>query len=385
MTLARQHMASNFRILPATDKAAITDFIRAPRAAQERDPNWIAPLDFERREALSPGNPFFEHAEWQPFVAYQGDRPVGRISAQIDRLYLERQHPSTGFFGLIEGIDDAALFAELTGAAEDWLRARGMNRVVGPFNLGINQEVGLLVEGFDTPPFFLMGHAQRHYGPRLEEQGYTGCQDMLAYLAPPDFELPKLFARQLRRALKEIHIRPLDRSRKSEELEVVRHIFNDAWSENWGFVPFTEAEFEAVGSELMLVVPKDMALVAEHEGRPVAFIVLIPNINEAIADLNGSLLPFGWAKLLWRLKVRFPSTARVPLMGVRKEHHHTPLGPSLAIALIERVRQAAVARGVKMVETSWILESNAGMRSIMEHIGGHISKRYRMYEKELAG
>lgn len=377
-------MTTSFDIVEVTDSRTLKDFIRAPAAAQGQDPNWVAPLELMKKDDFSPKHPYFKHAQWQPFVAYRDGQPVGRISAQLDQLYHEHHDPNTGFFGLIEGINDPELFQNLTEAAEYWLRDRGMNRILGPFNLGINQEVGLLVDGFDSPPYFLMGHAQPYYGERLEALGYRGCQDMLAYLSPPDFELPKLFARQLRKVEKEAVIRPLDRSRKAEELEAVRDIFNDAWSENWSFVPFTKEEFDAVGNELMYIVPEDLAMMAEVDGRPAAFIVMVPNINEVIAGMGGRLLPFGWAQLLWKLKVRFPSTARVPLMGVRKEYHHSTLGPSLAIALIERVRKASYARGVRMVETSWILEDNDGMRKIMEHIGGTISKRYRMYEKQLA-
>ena len=377
-------MTTPFDIVEVTDRKTLNDFIRAPATAQGHDPNWIAPLELMKKEDFSPKHPYFQHAQWQPFVAYQSGRPVGRISAQIDQLYHEHHDASTGFFGLIEGVNEPELFQSLTEAAEYWLRDRGMNRILGPFNLGINQEVGLLVDGFDTPPYFLMGHAQPYYGERLESLGYRGCQDMLAYLSPPDFELPKLFARQLRKVEKEAVIRPLDRSRKTEELAALRDIFNDAWSENWSFVPFTKEEFDAVGNELMYVVPEDLAMVAEIDGRPAGFIVMVPNINEIIAGMGGKLLPFGWAKLLWKLKVKFPSTVRVPLMGVRKEYHHSTLGPSIAIALIEKVRKAGYARGARMVETSWILEDNDGMRKIMEHIGGSISKRYRMYEKQLA-
>ena len=376
-------MPANYQIIEVTDRKTLTDFIRAPHAPQGSDPNWVPPLEVMRREDFSPKHPFFLHAEWQPFVAYRDGRPVGRISAQIDRLYHEHHDPCTGFFGLIEGIDDADLFRALTEAAEYWLRDRGMTRILGPFNLGINQEVGLLVDGFDTPPYFLMGHAQPHYASHLEALGYRGCQDMLAYLAPPDFKLPRVFARLLKSIDDQAVIRPLDRSRKAEELEAVRDVFNDAWAANWSFVPFTKEEFEAVGNELMYVVPDDLALIAEHQGRAVGFIIMVPNINEAIADLGGRLLPFGWAKLFWRLKVRFPKTSRVPLMGVRREYHNQPLGTGLAIALIEACRTNAYARGVRMVETSWILEDNHGMRKIMEHIGGEISKRYRMFEKEL--
>ena len=377
-------MTTPFDIVEVSDPKTLKDFIRAPAAAQGYDPNWVAPLELMKKEDFSPKHPYFQHAQWQPFVAYRDGKPVGRISAQIDQLYHEHHDPSTGFFGLIEGINEPELFQSLTEAAEYWLRGHGMNRILGPFNLGINQEVGLLVDGFDTPPYFLMGHAQPYYGERLEALGYQGCQDMLAYLSPPDFELPKLFARQLRKIEKEAVIRPLDRSRKAEELEALRDIFNDAWSENWSFVPFTKEEFDAVGNELMYVVPEDLAMVAEIDGRPAGFIVMVPNINEIIAEMGGKLAPFGWAKLLWKLKVKFPRTVRVPLMGVRKEYHHSTLGPSIAIALIEKVRKAGYARGARMVETSWILEDNDGMRKIMEHIGGTISKRYRMYEKELA-
>jgi hypothetical protein len=161
-------------------------------------------------------------------------------------------------------------------------------------------------------------------------------------------------------------------------------VFNDAWSENWGFVPFTREEFVAVGREMLMLIPTDFIQIAEVDGEPAAFIVLLPNINEAIADLNGRLLPFGWAKLLWRLKVRYPQSGRVPLMGVRRAFHHTRLGPGLAFAVIDAVRQPALREGFREVELSWILDDNEGMRNIIENIGGAVSKRYRMYEKPLA-
>ena len=199
---------------------------------------------------------------------------------------------------MVEGVDDPALFAALTETAESWLRDKGMTRILGPFNLNVNQEVGLLVEGFETPPYFLMGHARDYYSRHLEACGYQGCQDMLAYLTPSDYEKPKLFHRQLKRTLREITVRPLDRKNKKAELEALREIFNDAWSDNWSYVPFTKEEFDAVGNELMLIVPEDFVMMAEHDGEPVAFIVLVPNLNEAIRDLGGKLLPFGWLKLL---------------------------------------------------------------------------------------
>lgn len=284
---------------------------------------------------------------------------------------------------MLEALDDPALFELLTGTAEGWLRGRGMQRVLGPFNLNVNQELGLLVEGFDSPPYFLMGHARPYYETGLQRCGYRGCQDLLAYLTPTDYDKPKLFHRQLERALRQVTVRPLDRRNKKAEFAALRDIFNDAWSDNWSFVPFTEAEFNAVGGELLLLVPKDLVIIAELDGEPVAFIVMVPNLNEAIRDLHGRLLPFGWARLLWRVKARLPGTARVPLMGVRKRFRNTPLGSGIALAVIDAVQRNALQRDIVTVETSWILENNSGMRSIMELIGGTISKRYRMFEKAL--
>ncbi|HEX7034482.1 MAG TPA: N-acetyltransferase [Pseudomonadales bacterium] len=377
--------AARVALRPVSGRRALDDFLRVPFALYRDDPHWVAPLHFERRQALSPKHPFFRHAEWQAWVAYRDDRPVGRISAQLDRLYEERHGERVGYFGMIDAPDDPALFGALLATAEAWLSERGAVRAVGPFNLGINQELGVLVDGFDTPPFFMMPHNRPYYGAALEACGYRGAQDLLAYLIPANFETPPVMAALLRRLERQgVTLRPLDRKRVDEDLETLRDIFNDAWSGNWGFVPFTREEFLAVGHEMLMLIPDDFIHIAELDGRPSAFIVLLPNLNEAIADLNGRLLPFGWAKLLWRLKVRFPRTGRVPLMGVRRHLHHTRLGPGLAFLVIDAARRAAVRTQMTDVELSWILDDNMGMRNIIETIGGRISKRYRMYEKPLA-
>jgi hypothetical protein len=163
----------------------------------------------------------------------------------------------------------------------------------------------------------------------------------------------------------------------------MRDVFNDAWANNWGFVPFTQREFRAIGRELLLIVDDDFITIAEVDDEPAAFIVMLPNLNEAIRDLNGRLFPFGWLKLLWRLKVRYPCTGRVPLMGVRQKYQHIRLGPGLAFAVIDAARRASLRRGMTRVELSWILESNKGMCNIIEAIGGSVNKRYRVYEKLL--
>lgn len=375
---------NGLEIRATNDRASLEQFLRVPWAVYADDPCWVPPLLMERRAALSPKNPFFRHAEWQGWTAWRGKRAVGRISAQIDHLYLERQEPHTGFFGLLEAVDDAAVFAALFGAAETWLRQRGMRRALGPFNLGINQEIGLLVEGFDSAPFVMMGHGRSWYGPSVEALGYDVAQNLLAYtIAARDFRIPPVVMRLLERQAQYVRLRPFDRAQRARDLGIMRDIFNDAWSNNWGFVPFTEAEFAAVGKELLLLLPDDFIHIAEVDGEPAAFIVLLPNVNEAIADLNGRLLPFGWARLLWRLKVRFPTTGRVPLMGVRQRYQNSRLGPALAFLLIGELRVPALRRGIQRVELSWILEGNRGMRNILEKIGANISKRYRMYAKAL--
>jgi hypothetical protein len=370
-------------VVPIAGRRGLDDFLRVPFELYRNDPHWVPPLFFERRDALGPKNPFFLHAEWQPFVAYRDGRAIGRISAQIDSLYEQRYGERVGYFGMIEAPDEASVFGALLDAAEGWLRSRGATRAVGPFNLSVNQELGVLVEGFETPPYFMMPHSRPYYGAALEARDYAGVQDLLAYLCDPAFETPAVMNGLMRRMESRACLRTVRRKHLDEDLEILRDIFNDAWSQNWGFVPFTREEFNAIGREMLLLIPDDFIQIAEVDGVPAAFIVLLPNLNEAIADLGGRLLPFGWARLLWRLKVRFPRTGRVPLMGVRRVHHHTRMGPGLAFLVIEAARAAARRKGFREVELSWILDDNMGMRNIIETIGGRVSKRYRMYEKSL--
>lgn len=377
-------MTSTTHVQPVVGKRMLDNFIRVPWNIYQDDPNWVPPLLMERRDALSAKQPFFQHARWQAWVAYRDGLAVGRISAQVDDLYLQQQTARNGFFGLLEAIDDADVFQNLFSCAEDWLREAGMEGVIGPFNLNINQEIGLLTEGFDTPPYIMTGHAPRYYGAAVEACGYQPVQTMLAYhLTTDQVTLPRVMQTLLKRNASRISLRNLDRSNTAAELEVMRGIFNDAWENNWNFTPFTEKEFQAVGKELLMIVPKDFIKIATLDGEDAAFIVLLPNINEVIADLNGRLLPFGWLKLLWRLKVGFPKSARVPLMGVKKQYQNTQFGPALAYLTIKGVRDAGIEKGIKNVEMSWILERNHGARHIIESVGGKISKRYSMYEKSL--
>ncbi|MEM1232040.1 MAG: N-acetyltransferase [Pseudomonadota bacterium] len=363
--------------------ASLRDLLAAPRAVYADDPHWVEPLYWERHSAFSEKHPLFEHLQWQAWVAFEGNRPIARISAQIDALHEDRHGDRAGYFGLFDAPDDPVLASALFATAEDWLRSRGATRAVGPFNLNINQELGLLVEGFETPPYFLMPHGRPWFEGLALGAGYRCAQEMLAYTIDPDFDAPAVMRRLIDRQGERLQVAPLDRSQLDAQISVMREIFNDAWQDNWGFVPFTAAEFRALGRELAMLLTDDAVQIASYRGEPAAFIVMLPNINEAIADLKGRLLPLGWLKLLWRLKVRHPSTSRVPLMGVRREFQNRPIGSALAMAVMDAARQGAIVRGVREVEMSWILADNQGMRKICETIGGRVSKRYRMYEKAL--
>lgn len=371
-------------IKPVLSKSDLDLFIRLPGLLYRNDPHWIEPLHFERRQHLSPKNPVFGHLKWQAWIAWADDKPVGRITAQVDTLHRQLHGNDTGHFGMLEAIDDPAIFESLMSTAESWLQQEGAHRITGPFNLTINEESGLLVEGFDEPPCALMGHSKPYYGTRVEGLGYQPAVDLLAYwMRTDELNFPPPIRRMMDRVRDRVTIRALNRKNFQAEVKILRDIFNDAWANNWGYIPFTEAEFEELGKNLKLLVPGDLLYIAEVDGEPSAFIVALPNINEAIAPLKGRLLPFGWLRLLWKMKVQGVSTARVPLMGVRQMHQHSRLGPTLALLLIEALYTPFVKHGIQSLEMSWILESNTGMRNILEHIGAYIYKRYRVYEKRI--
>lgn len=370
-------------IHPVTSYRDMSTFIGLPWQIYADDPMWIPPLRLERRLHYSKFNPFFAHAKWQAWIAYKNGQAVGRISAQIDTLHRQRYGADTGHFGSLECIQDITVFAELIQTAEQWLATQGTHRVSGPFNLSINQECGVLVEGFDTPPVVMMPHSPRWYDTFLQQCGYQPAKDLLAYWVEVDFTPPRVMRTITQKYSNQIKLRTLRHDRFDEEMEILRDIFNDAWSDNWGFVPFTQAEFAELGNSLRWLVPSEFIQIAEVGGTPAAFMAALPNLNEVFAELNGRLLPFGWFHLIKRLKSKSIRTARIPLMGVRKQFHHTALGMALAFMVIDAPRQAGLARGIKEVEMSWILEDNQAMRNILKSIGSREYKRYRLYEKTL--
>lgn len=365
-----------------SSRAQLERFIRLPAQLYAADPAFVPPLRLERREALSPKkNPYFAHAEVQLFIARRDGRDVGRISAQIDRLV---QDTRIGHFGLLAAIDDEAVFAALFGAAEDWLRARGRTRAIGPFSLSINEETGLLIDGFDTPPVIFMAHDPRYAAPRVEQQGYAKAKDVIAYRYDITHDLPPAARRLIdRRTPAAMTVRNLDMRRYDADFDTVTAIFNDAWSGNWGFVPFTEAEIRHMAKSLKPLIDPTWVAIVEMNGQAIGFGIALPNLNELIADFQGRLLPFNWLKLLWRLK-RGPRTGRVPLMGVRRSFSGGLLGGLVPFLIIDTMRKGVRPCGVEQVELSWILEDNRPMRHIIESLGADAYKTYRVYEKALA-
>ncbi len=378
--------SATLRLTEVADGDDLDAFIRLPNRLYRDHRAYVAPLALERRESLSARkNPYFRHARARFWLAWRGSTPVGRISAQVDELSLARHGATLGHFGLLEAENDPAILRALTGAAEGWLRAQGMDRVRGPFNLSINEECGLLVDGFDARSVMMMGYQPPYLGPRLEEQGYAKAKDLLAY----DYDIAEAKPVDPRGILKRVtadarvRVRPLDMKRYRADLRLILDVFNDAWSENWGFLPFTEHEIVHAANSMKPLIRSDLVRVAEVDGEAAAMIVCLPNLNEAIADLDGKLLPFGWVKLLWRLKVSGVKSCRVPLFGVRKRYHRTPLGAALVLLLLESLRISSVKAGFEHAELSWILEDNAAIRSVIEHNGARVYKTYRIYEKAL--
>lgn len=370
-------------VTPVDSGADRRDFLCLPHRLYADDPCWIAPLELEIRERMWGSNPFLHHATVQAWVARRDGVPVGRISAQFDRLQQEVQGGAAGAFGMFESEHDGAVARALFAAAFAWLREGGATHVRGPFNLSINEECGLLVDGFDTPPCIMMGHGLPSYDALVRANGFVTMCDLLAYRIAPDFAAPRVMRRLTDSLRDRITVRTLDRGHLAAELGMLRDLYNDAFSEHFGYVPFTKEEFAHIGKMIGFLMPPEYVQVAEVDGVPAAFIVAMPNVNEVARTLGGRLLPFGWLKLLWGLKVRHPRTARVPLMGVRKDFQHSRLGLGLSFLVIDAMRKGLCARGVREMEMSWVHEHNSGMRSIIELIGGEQYKTYRLYERTL--
>ena len=384
-------MAAPLTIRPVTTKRDRVAFVDLPFRLYADDPNWVPPLKGEALGLIDPAkNGWFSHAEAQLFLAWEGKRVVGRISAHIDTLALTMPAvqgfgPGVGQWGLMDA-EREDIFRALLDAAEEWLRKRGMIRALGPISMSIWEEPGLLVEGFDHPPTIMMGHAKPEYRGWIEAAQYREVKKLMTYDLDITQEFPPIVKRIIRSGENNprIVVREVDKRRFEEEAAIILAILNDAWSDNWGFVPLTPPEIKDVGVKMKPIVFNDLIRIAELDGKPVAFMITLPDLNEAIAPLKGSLLPFGWAKLLLWLRKPKARTMRVPLMGVVKELQSSRLASQLAFMMIEYIRRASVDHyGAVRGEIGWILEDNQGMRSIAETIESKVNKVYLIFERTL--
>jgi len=378
-------------ITPVSGKGDRKAFVDLAYRLNAADPAWVPPLRMEAEELITPGkNPFFEHAEVQLFLARRNGSVVGRISAHIDRLAtamdpVQGMGPGTGNWGLLEAEDEAVAQA-LIARAESWLRERGMTRVLAPLSMSVWEEPGQLVKGFDQPPTVMMGHQPERYRDYIEALGYQPAKTLNTYELDIVNEFPPLIQRIVQSGEKnpKIRIRQVERARFDAEAALILDILNDAWSDNWGFVPFSDTEIMYAGKKFKPIVREDLIMVAEYEGEPVAFMMTLPDLNEVIKPMDGSLFPFNWAKLLLWLRKPRVRTMRVPLMGVRKRLQSSRLASQLAFMMIEYIRRNAVREyGATRGEIGWILEDNQGMNAIAEAINSHINKSYVIYDKPL--
>lgn len=374
-----------------TGKRDFDAFVDFAYAINADDPNWVPPLRAEVAELLTPGkNPFHEHAKVQLFLALQAGQVVGRISAHYDELALAQppeqgMGPGTGNWGLFEARDESVAHA-LIARAEAWLREQGMTRVLAPISLSIWEEPGLLVQGHDHPSMVMMGHNKPEYEAWIEAAGYTVAKRLLTYDLPVEDGFPPLVNKIVEMGEKNprINVRRVDKKHFDRDAAIIIDILNDAWSGNWGFVPFTEAEKAYGAKKLGQLIYEDVNMIAELDGEPVAFMMALPDVNAALKPMGGKLFPFNWIKLLWWLRRGRPVDFRVPLMGVVQKLQASRMASQLAFMMIEYIRRAGVAtHGAKRAEVGWILDDNQGMVAIADAIGSKVNREYRIYSKVL--
>ena len=357
-----------------------------PFAIHRDHPQWVPPLIFERMQFLSRSkNPWFEHGEAEFFVAERDGEAVGRISAHLDRRWDEYQGGNDGMFGFIEFADDPEVAAALLDTSSAWAASRGRERVIGPMDFNTNDELGVLVEGHELRPMILQPWHPAYYQRLVEAQGYGKAMDLLMWnIAMGELKRGDQFHDFIHQAAERsatehgIRLRNMRKSDMEAEVRRFMDVYNDAWGDNWGFVPITDAEVRFQAKNLKQVLDEDWAMMAENaDGEVVGAALTLPDINQVTARMNGRLLPFGWLRfLLGRRKI---DRVRVFALGVKHDWQHTGVAAALYVKHIETTRPD----GVMSAETGWILEVNEAMNRAMEGMGGHVVKRYRIYEKAL--
>src|ERR1044072_5346813 len=372
-------------IRPVRTRRELKRFVKVPFHLHRNSPQWVAPLIFERMEFLNrEKNPYFEHAEAEYFLAERDGEPVGRISAQVDQRWDEFQGGRDGMFGFFETVDDPGVAKGLFDAAEEWIRSRGRERILGPMDFTTNDELGILIEGFELRPMILQPWHPPYYRELIDGLGYAKAMDLLMWylelgkLKEGDQFAPEIHAAAAKALRDEgVTIRNMNKREMANEVRRFTAVYNEAWGDNWGFVPIHDAEVEFQAKNLKQVLDEDWAYMAEKEGEVVGAALTLPDVNQVMAKMNGRLLPFGWLRFL--LGKRKVDRVRVLALGVK--HDFRPSG--VAAGLYLKHLETASPDGVPGGETGWILETNKPMNRAMEGMGGKVVKRYRLYEKQL--
>jgi len=373
-------------IRPVRTRRELKRFVKLPFRLHRDSPQWVAPLIFERMQFLDrKRNPYFEHAEAEYFLAERDGEPVGRITAQVDGRWDEFQGGNDAMFGFFESADDPEVAAALLGAATEWAAAKGRGRILGPMDFTTNEEIGILIEGFERRPMILEPWHPPFYGGLIEAEGFAKAMDVLMWeLQFGSLKQGESFDPSIHAAAKKgledegIVIRNLRKREMASEVRRFTDVYNEAWGSNWGFVPITDAEVEFQAKNLKQVIDENWAYMAEKDGEVVGAALTLPDINQVLAKLNGRLLPFGWAKfLLGKGKI---DQCRVLALGVKREFRHSGVAAGLYLRHLE---EAAVPGGIVGGEMGWILETNEPMNRAMEGMGGTVVKKYRLYERAL--
>jgi GNAT superfamily N-acetyltransferase len=368
------------KIIEVRDKAQLAAFIRFPWQIYRNEPNWVAPLLGEEYKLHNFNkHPFWKHAKAKYYLAVDKGKVLGRIAAIYDPNFISFQKKNWGYWGFFECIENQNVANSLFKAASSWLKERNIEKMIGPMNPSTNYSCGLLINGFDSPPCIMMTYNLRYYPGLVEGAGLTKAKDLLAWTTDLT-EAPERLVKLDRYSLKkwDFTIRKVDFSNFESEVESIYSVYNKAWELNWGFVPFTRLEFEKIAKDLKVIADKDILLIAESKGKPVGFSMALPDINQALSHLrSGRLFPFGIFKLLhYRKKI---NKIRVLILGVMKDFRNK----GIVIALCHKTFVEVYKKNYTQGESSWILEDNIQMNSVLKDIGARIYKIYRMYEKTI--
>ena len=363
------------------NRRRLRKFIKFPWNIYRDDPNWVPPLIFDQLQFFTPGkNPYLSHSKAQLFMAFRGEEPVGRISAHENNQHIRVHKDGAGFFGFFECINDQPVANALFDAASSWLRDRGLKTMRGPLSFSVNHEVGLLIDAFDEPPLIRTTYNPQYYAGLIEGYGLQKIQDLYAYAMFESEEFPKRLRDIAVFVLEDpkLVVRTMDVRDFKHEVDRIRKIYTEAWSENWGAVPLTEEEFDRIVGELKLIYDRDLSFIAEYDGEPAGLSLVLPDMNQALKKAGGRLFPLGLLKILWHK--RKISSWRMPVLGVLKKHRMRGIE---AVFCCRTYDAAKKNRNYRKCELSWILESNVAANALLKKMGARRSKTYRIYEKRL--